>query len=66
MPRCACAAMLTAVTLFVCACVSSECNYFFCEHWAKVSVSMDLQFADLHNKALFLRYDNICLSRRIL
>ena len=62
MPRCACAAKHTVVTLCVCVCVCSERICFFRGLWAQVSVSMDLilcflsmQFADLQDKALFLR-----------
>ena len=58
---------------FVCVCVCSERICFFRGLWAKVSVSTDiilcclsLKFADLQNKASFLRYGNICLPRRLL
>ena len=54
-------------------CVCSERIYFFRGLWAQVSVSTDIipcflsmQFADLQDKALFLRYGNICLPRRLL
>ena len=57
----------------VCVCVCSERICFFCGLWAQVSVSTDIipcflsmQFADLQDKALFLRYGNICLPRRFL
>ena len=71
MPRCACAAKHTVVTLCVCVCSERIC--FFRGLWAQVSVSTDIipcflsmQFADLQDKALFLRYGNICLPRRLL
>ena len=70
MPRCACAAKHTVVTFCVCVCVCSERICFFRRLCAKVSVSTDiipcflsLQFADLQNKASFLRYGKICLPR---
>ena len=51
---------------FVCVCVCSERICFIRGLWAKASVSRDiipcflsLQFADLQNKASFLRYGNI-------
>ena len=53
----------TVVTLCVCVCVCSERICFFRGLWAQVSVSTDIipyflsmQFADLQDKALFLRY----------
>ena len=58
---------------FVCVCVCSERICFFRGLWAQVSVSADIipcflsmQFADFQDKALFLRYGNICLPRRLL
>ena len=57
----------------VCVCVCSERICFFRRLCTKVSVSTDiipcflsLQFADLQNKASFLRYGKICLPRRLL
>ena len=75
MPRCVCAAKHTVVTLCVCVCVyvCPECICFFRGLWAQVSVSTDIipcflsmQFADLQDKASFLRYGNNCLTRRLL
>ena len=58
------------VCVCVCVCVCSERICFFRRLCAKVSVSTDsipcflsLQFADLQNKASFLRYGKICLPR---
>ena len=56
----------TVVTLCVCVCSVRIC--LFRGLWAQVSVSTDIipcflimQFADLQDKALSLRYGNICL-----